>query len=254
MGGPTTTNRASGEYEARFLAAFAPDPEWPGRWEHRDKIRAAAALRLPTGGERYDGPEWDRYMATSTSAFRLRDEWVKRWSWAIPSVRALEAIAAVGPIVEIGAGTGYWTSLLRERGADVQAFELNPIYGNHYRHRRAYAAMARGDHWRALRMYPERTPMLCWAPYAEPMAAEVIRATRAERIVWVGELHGCNGDDTAMSLLGHDGYADPDDDDYVTPPAALFTLEREVEIPQWPGMHDAVGIYKRVRPPLYPWV
>jgi len=31
-----------------------------------------------------------------------------QYSWAIPDVRAIKAIQAFGPVVEIAAGKGYW--------------------------------------------------------------------------------------------------------------------------------------------------
>ena len=41
---------------------------------------------------------------------------------AVPSAEALDAVAALDtPVVEIGAGTGYWAALLEQRGVDVVA-------------------------------------------------------------------------------------------------------------------------------------
>jgi len=231
-------SQVSGEYEARFLELHEPDVEGGLNWGWESRAKTEARRRLIP--DCYTGPEWEAYCCAGLNLDR--HEWVRRWAWAVPTVEAIEAIVEIGPLVEIGAGTGYWAMLLREHGADVQAFEPRPIYGNGYKHRRAYAAIARGDHHRALRMYPDRTPMLCWAPYDDPMAAEVILGTRAERLVWIGELHGCNGDDAAMALLGDPPWRD---DDEPPPPDQLFAHERTIDIPQWPGLHDAVHIYRR---------
>lgn len=51
---------------------------------------------------------------------------VARYSYAIPDLTALNILAEHGPILEIGAGTGYWAYLLRQRGVDVAAFDINP--------------------------------------------------------------------------------------------------------------------------------
>ena len=40
-------------------------------------------------------------------------------SFAVPSESALAAIAECGPIVEMGAGSGYWTALLQHRAKEV---------------------------------------------------------------------------------------------------------------------------------------
>ena len=56
----------------------------------------------------------------------LRDELVKKYAWAVPTEASIEAIAALGPIVEVGAGTGYWAWLLRQVGATVEAYDVAP--------------------------------------------------------------------------------------------------------------------------------
>uniref|UniRef100_A0AAV1UJU6 Uncharacterized protein n=1 Tax=Peronospora matthiolae TaxID=2874970 RepID=A0AAV1UJU6_9STRA len=48
-----------------------------------------------------------------------------RYSWAIPDERALQIIKHYGPIVEMGAGSGYWARLLQDRGVDVVAYDLH---------------------------------------------------------------------------------------------------------------------------------
>lgn len=48
----------------------------------------------------------------------------EKYSWAIPDERALQIISEFGPIVEIGAGLGYWSKLLSDRGVDVIAYDI----------------------------------------------------------------------------------------------------------------------------------
>jgi len=43
-----------------------------------------------------------------------------------PNSGALALLAARAPLVEVGAGTGYWAATLRRRGVDVLAYDLNP--------------------------------------------------------------------------------------------------------------------------------
>lgn len=54
--------------------------------------------------------------------FRLRRE----FAYAVPSHDALAILSSLSPVVEIGAGTGYWASLLRARGATVYAYDIEP--------------------------------------------------------------------------------------------------------------------------------
>ena len=47
----------------------------------------------------------------------------KKYSWAIPDERALQILESFAPLIEIGAGKGYWARLLRDRGVDILAFD-----------------------------------------------------------------------------------------------------------------------------------
>ena len=38
----------------------------------------------------------------------------------------MKALAGVGPLLEVGAGTGYWASLLRQAGVSVTAVDSHP--------------------------------------------------------------------------------------------------------------------------------
>jgi hypothetical protein len=63
---------------------------------------------------------------------------VKRWrqmdrqwpcwsmAFAVPSEGALSLLAQHAPIIEMGAGTGYWVHLLQARGVDACAFDARP--------------------------------------------------------------------------------------------------------------------------------
>src|SRR5215471_9090998 len=51
---------------------------------------------------------------------------VRRYAFAIPTEAALSVLARFAPIIELGAGTGYWAHLLRRRGVDCLAFDAAP--------------------------------------------------------------------------------------------------------------------------------
>jgi protein-L-isoaspartate O-methyltransferase len=48
------------------------------------------------------------------------------YAYAPPNTAALEALLARSPLLELGAGTGYWARLLRGAGADVLALDIAP--------------------------------------------------------------------------------------------------------------------------------
>jgi hypothetical protein len=103
---------------------------------------------------------------SSIALHDVRRAAASRYAWAIPNDRALDALAALSPIVEIGAGTGYWAALLASRGADVVAYDIDlPGPGNHW-HQESYLyfpVQVGGVEMAA--KHPDRTLFICWPPY-----------------------------------------------------------------------------------------
>jgi hypothetical protein len=46
--------------------------------------------------------------------------------FAIPNAVAIERLQLLGPLLHMGAGTGYWSALLRHAGVDLIAYDINP--------------------------------------------------------------------------------------------------------------------------------
>src|ERR1700716_2265029 len=64
--------------------------------------------------------------ASGISHYHRRVWCVRRYAFAVPTDAALATLARYAPIVELGAGTGYWAYLLRRRGVDIVAYDLPP--------------------------------------------------------------------------------------------------------------------------------
>lgn len=178
--------------------------------------------------------------------YRQREKFTKRYAWAIPTVAALECIAKYGPLVEIGAGTGYWAYELRKRGVTIEAYDMFPPDGSewtteeeenyegtqknwYHRGHTCWTEVLQGTP-EILKTYdPSWNLFLCWPPYNTDMAAYALGYHRGDFICYVGEdVGGCNGDRLFWRLL-HKLYDE---------------VEREY-IPQWPGIHDYVTIYHK---------
>lgn len=153
------------------------------------------------------------------------------YSWAIPTEEALECITEFGPILEVGAGNGYWAYLLQNMGVDVVAVDRHPPRPeskNVYGHNTRYTHVRKGNS-RAPLKYPGRTLMLCWPPYATPLAYDALRSYSGEYLIYIGEgTGGCNGDDRFFNALHDD-----------------WKHVRYQSIPQWPGIHDGLNVYRR---------
>lgn len=184
---------------------------------------------------------YDRYDFDA-DAFRRRRDLSSVYSFAVPSDEALDLIASYGPVVEVGAGTGYWARLLRDRGCDVLAYDLLGSAFNRWFPSGQYGGVERGG-TRMAEVHADRTLLMVWPPMSE-MAANALRYYErggGRRLVYVGEGYGgCTADDDFFELV-HGGCWN------VCLHKPTWRLVRTVEIPQWDGIHDALFVYERAR-------
>jgi len=116
---------------------------------------------------------------------------------------ALSAIAARGPIVEVGAGQGQWARALKTRGVDIVAYDDGsalPASGDV-----PVAAVTLGiDGSKAAGQHPERSLLLVAPPPGrQPLAWLVAYAERGgRRLLYAGEGRGgAHADETFFAAL-----------------------------------------------------
>lgn len=159
----------------------------------------------------------------------LRDSAVREFGFAIPCVEALDEIAKLAPLVEVGAGTGFWAALLARRGVDIVATDPGPS-GYTFKRPGRYHPVVRIDAVRAVRRWPERNVLAVWPCYQRQWAFEAARAMAPGRtLALVSEgLGGCVGTDDLFDYLGR-----------------RFDELKEIDIPVWSGIHDRLTIYRK---------
>lgn len=190
-----------------------------------------------------------------------------RWSWAVPNPAAITVLAGLGPIVEVGAGTGYWARLITDAGGDIIAYDRTPPFehpgvdparprflcdewpegvNRFHPHARLWFDVREGDGVAAAAVHADRTLFLCWPPYDDPFGADAVRAYHAaggRRVAYVGEgASGCTGDAELHALLGfepwcHDCETDEGCGGHLGPSIVAETVA-DVALPQWDGIRD----------------
>jgi hypothetical protein len=130
------------------------------------------------------------------------------YSFATPSTRAITELMQYCPLVEIGAGTGYWAHLVRSRGGVVHCFDKDPpsatgsCRANAYHGRsRQWAAVSRGGAECASQLGSRGALFLCYPPPDSDMAAAAVRAFQGKHICYVGEWSGDTGTKAFEKLL-----------------------------------------------------
>lgn len=164
--------------------------------------------------------------------FQARQKCVQKFGFAIPTEEAVNLIAKRAPkgVVEIGAGTGYWASLL-SLVIPVRAYDPEPggSFKSPYHFWKSWFPVNRGDHKRLLGCETDEALMLCWPDYKEDWSAEAVEFYRGKTLVYIGEgSGGCTGNDRLHELI-YTGWEMVDD----------------CWLPQWPGIHDSLEIYNR---------
>ena len=72
-----------------------------------------------------NGGRLDPAADAGDAALRL----AQHYAYVFPSASTLAMLAGLGPLVEMGAGTGYWAHRLRSIGVDIAAFDHAPVDG-----------------------------------------------------------------------------------------------------------------------------
>jgi hypothetical protein len=127
----------------------------------------------------------------------------RRYAYVYPAARLLNAVTRYAPLVEVGAGTGYWSYLLRNRGVDIVAYDLAPLgsqTGNRYHYDLwPWTEVRQGDVSIAER-FPNRSLLICWPPLFSSMGNALLHY-HGPNVIYVGD----NGHRTAiLSGLEHD--------------------------------------------------
>jgi hypothetical protein len=190
-------------------------------------------------------PEWrvpphlrkltmERYMA--------RQRMVARYAWAIPTTEAIELLLRFAPLVEMGAGTGYWAWLVRQAGGDILAFDRYPPPDRRNRWHageRQWTEVLPGGP-RRLTRHPGRTLLLCWPPQDEPMAQQCLQVYEGQTLIYAGELN-------EPDLDGRELPAGPSASARLSHPFDGWTVAEALELPRWESVNDRLFVLRRTK-------
>lgn len=177
---------------------------------------------------------------TATRMMNTRRGLVKKYSFAIPTQEAISTICSYGPAIEIGAGTGYWAWLVRQLGGDILAFDIRPpkreacptlnrFHGNEG----CWTEVNQGTE-SVIPLHPERTLLLGWPPFGEPLALRALQLYRRDYFLYIGALPRANG---WRGPMGSDAFLDE--------LQLEWHLMKSVKLPNWDLCWDALHVFKR---------
>lgn len=148
-----------------------------------------------------------------------------RYAHAIPNAEALRALRELGPLLEVGAGTGYWSRLLRDCGADVMATDIDAEgRDTGWCSTTRWTDVLQRDAETAMVTYPDRAVFACWP--TRPGMSDLIA-------------DGAFGRPVALVT---DGLANPFDG-LLDRLVSDWTLQRTVALPTWFIRTDELTIW-----------
>lgn len=140
--------------------------------------------------------------------FQAREKFINKYGFAILHRRAIEAMRPYAPLLEIGAGSGYWTYELRKYGVDCVATDtMESTYGffngkDPRRWDHHYTTIEILNSVEAVRKYPNRTLLTVWPDYKESWAADALDIFTGQTVIYMGEGYGnATADDRFHELL-----------------------------------------------------
>lgn len=119
------------------------------------------------------------FLATYTE----RTAFINEFGFAVPNAEAIDLLLAHSPLLEIGAGSGSWSRLLRDRGADIIA--TDPGIENFGFPIGRYHPVIPLAGKTAVRRWPERNVFCAWPSLNQTWMRQAARAMRPSRILLV---------------------------------------------------------------------
>ena len=161
-------------------------------------------------------PLWDsgNFFSSNVNHDDRMTEWLRirilgkvlldKYSWAIPDTRSLNILSTFSPLIEIGAGKGYWCSLLRNMNVDVVA------YDNDKDNNETFTTVLLGDE-KVLKQKSNknRNLFLCYPDENYELALKCMQYYEGQYIIHVGELFfGNKAKSSAQSPWGRSTTSD----------------------------------------------
>ncbi|GAA0289825.1 MULTISPECIES: hypothetical protein [Halarchaeum] len=147
---------------------------------------------------------------------------ITEYAFAIPTREALDYLIKQGPLVELGAWTGYWAYELDKRSGDITAYDIDPILD-------PWFPVQSGDQDVLLEYGKAETLVLCWPPVG-PMAYESLLLHDGD-VIYIGERPG-----EGFKAFGDMRFFDVLD--------ARYEHVTQIDLPSHPGAKDNLHHYR----------
>ena len=130
-----------------------------------------------------------------------RTKVLRRFPEYVPTDDAINTLVKYSPLLEVGAGDGYWAHIVNENGGDCIPTDLNPepidadeypvthrpYSGEDSEVRTLWADVQEYDAVDAIEAYPDRSVVMCHPSGATRWAERVLNAIDNQPFIYIGE-------------------------------------------------------------------
>lgn len=186
-------------------------------------------------------------LSMSMTAMMLRDLFVAEFGYAVPTSAFPKLMMPLGPVIEVGAGRGYLSHVLRHAGIDSIATDADPGHMKAIRNRLVFDEIGPADDHgfpvevmtaeEAIVAHPGRTVLCSWPCYNSDWITQAVKKLASgQAIAVIGEgSGGCTGEG-GLFELAEDGFLNRDTRDKDLQSKAIWSF---------PGIHDRLRIFRR---------
>lgn len=172
-------------------------------------------------------------LERSLELLKLRSKAIKEFGFAIPCRELLDVLKQHQPIIEIGAGSGYFTTLMRKHGVEVLGTDpgigsFGFSFGCHDNQQLVMQGKT------AIRRYRGRTVFCSWPTLDHTWFRQAMRAMR------IGQ---------KLIVIEEDSCAEQSTWDYRE---ATFKPLADVPLPAWNHMNDRASVWVKQHEPRRP--
>jgi hypothetical protein len=187
-------------------------------------------------------PCWENFFTVSEKD-RI-DSWVRleiignslseKFAWAVPDNRALKVLKHFSPLIEIGAGKGYFSKLLQDNGVDIISFDkiINEEVWT--------KVDVGGPKKLSKNVAKDRNLFLCYPDEDSAMASECLEHFDGEYIIHAGELCFTGQLSSPQAPWGRTTGAD-----FQVQLMSEFHCILVAELPTFPFSRDCITVWKR---------
>jgi hypothetical protein len=191
--------------------------EWGADFEMYRKRWSRSKFDLQGGIARYAG------------LFEMRELYMKQFGFMLPCAELLDELQKADLVIDVGAGTGFMTRIMRHRGIEVIGSDPQLGYGHVLQHGTYDPSQIVAQGKTMVRRYPKALVFCSWPSLGETWFRQMLKAMRVgQRIVTVLEDSCC--EDSARDYFD-----------------TCFEVERMIDIPAFQHMNDIAYVATKKR-------